>query len=548
MLGLDIPIINQILFVSVVFTVLILNVFVFNANPKNSLGKIFLAYSITIILWLFTTEISKAITNTTALLWLSRFNYSIIFSHIFISVFFVTNFPKKLVLPKIVTITTLVLGSIAMLLPLLNGAVVKNYDGIANANGSFAYLFWIIFTLFGGYLVYLFRKNVTACSKRERDLANFFLIGIVVYFAANILFVFILNNLFQTTKFSFVGDYSVILYLIFTAYSVTRSKYINRQIITTQILVFCVWLALFIGIVSIGRSIALETIMFFLLIVSCAIILRNKNLEIQKRDNLEQVLRDLDKANTNLKDLDQTKDNFLSLASHELNTPIAAIEGYLSMILEENFGGQISPKTRQYLESVSSSSKKLSTLVRGLLNVSRIESGRIHLIYEQRNIDEIIDQVLSKYSARVKEKNLIVSFKKNVNPALKTWLDSTRISEVISQIIDNAIKYSNLEGKIDIASTSDDHKIYISIKDHGKGIQRNKLRSVFDKFNKLDVLKDQVDGPGLGLFIAKNFIELHHGRITVHSTVGKGSTFLFTLPILKEKPFDSHEGEGEILH
>jgi signal transduction histidine kinase len=130
-----------------------------------------------------------------------------------------------------------------------------------------------------------------------------------------------------------------------------------------------------------------------------------------------------------------------------------------------------------------------------------------------------------------------------------TWFDVTRIMEVIINIIGNSIKYTDPGGKIEASVSADDKFITVAIKDNGRGIPKEKQDQVFSKFTQVDVLKDEVKGTGLGMYISKTFIELHKGKIWFESEgEGKGTTFFFSLPILKDKPVDPHEGEGAVLH
>jgi DNA topoisomerase VI subunit B len=132
----------------------------------------------------------------------------------------------------------------------------------------------------------------------------------------------------------------------------------------------------------------------------------------------------------------------------------------------------------------------------------------------------------------------------------KTWLDKDRITEVVINIIGNAIKYTEPPGKIEVKAHTDGDKIVVSIEDNGRGIPKDRQAHIFEKFAQGDVLKDQVKGTGLGMFITKNLIELHKGKVWFKSTTDAddhGTTFYFTIPILKEKPFDPHEGEGALF-
>ena len=270
--------------------------------------------------------------------------------------------------------------------------------------------------------------------------------------------------------------------------------------------------------------------------------------EIGQREQIEKLAKDLRKANGELKVLDKAKDDFLSMASHELNTPIAAIEGYLSMIIDEGIGEKLGSTTKKYLERVYSSAKRLSGLVSDLLNVSRIESGRIHIIYSEGQIEDTIEQAIAEIKPEIDKFKHSLTFHKPKTAMPKSFYDVPRITEVVINIIGNAAKYTPEGGKVDVSVEMQDDNLMVSIADNGKGIPADKKDKVFEKFTQADILKDEVKGTGLGLYIVKNFVKMHKGKVWFDSVVGKGTTFYFTLPILKTQPPDPHEGQGSVLH
>ncbi|MCX6808174.1 MAG: HAMP domain-containing sensor histidine kinase [Candidatus Berkelbacteria bacterium] len=279
------------------------------------------------------------------------------------------------------------------------------------------------------------------------------------------------------------------------------------------------------------------------------LLIRSVKDEIGQRQKIQKIAKRLEEANTHLEELDKIKDDFLSMASHELNTPIAAIEGYLSMILVEKMAGEIPAKVRQYLESVFTSSQRLAHLVKDLLNVSRIEGNRIHIIYEEKPIVDIIKQSIMEIDPKVKEAHHTLTFHEPKKKIPATYLDVTRVTEVLINMLGNSCKYTDPGGKIEINVVSDDQKVVVSVADNGKGIPKERNQAVFEKFSQVDVLKDEVKGTGLGMYISKRFIELMKGKMWFHSDgEGKGTTFYFSLPLLTKKPYDPHDGEGAVLH
>lgn len=247
-------------------------------------------------------------------------------------------------------------------------------------------------------------------------------------------------------------------------------------------------------------------------------------------------------ANEYLADLDQLKDEFISIASHELNTPLAAVEGYLSMILDEHMG-KVDDKARVYLTRAYDSSKRLAELILDLLNVSRIEQGRVKMKFAKTNLYDLAESVMHELQVKVDSKKLTLKLEGDRKKVPQTWCDPDRIREVIVNLVGNAIKYTE-KGGIRMKISEDAGRIRFEVIDTGRGISAEGQKKLFQKFSQVKREVDEQKGTGLGLYISKNFVELHKGRIWVESEEGKGSDFIFELPLLTEPP---EKIEGAIL-
>jgi len=254
------------------------------------------------------------------------------------------------------------------------------------------------------------------------------------------------------------------------------------------------------------------------------------NLAIQR----VMAYKKLKEANEYLTQVDKMKDEFLSMASHELNTPLAAIEGYLSMILDENIG-KIDDKSRTFLDRAYASSKRLAGLILDLLNVSRIEQGRLQMKFDEVNMAELAQDVIHELQVRADGKKVYLKLEADPKKIPSTFCDQQRIREVITNLAGNAIKFTE-KGGVTIVVTANTQKITVEVKDTGRGISREDQARLFQKFSQVNREKDQQQGTGLGLYISKNYVELHKGKIWIESEVGKGTTFTFELPVMKEVP------------
>ncbi len=257
----------------------------------------------------------------------------------------------------------------------------------------------------------------------------------------------------------------------------------------------------------------------------------------QPKGSVVGVFRDMAKEKIE----EAQRSDFISTASHEMRTPLAAIEGYLALSLNPKTA-QIDKNARNYLEKASNSTKHLGELFRDLLTSSKAEDGRLMSYPAVVEIGEILEQVAEAAKFPAKNKGLELSYSvssdhsnsggKVVRPLYYSYADPNRIREVFQNIVDNAIKYTN-EGQVMVRLTGDDSITQIQIQDSGAGIPAEDIPHLFQKFYRVDNSSTRtVGGTGLGLFICRKITELYNGRIWVESEYGKGSTFFINLPRL----------------
>lgn len=232
--------------------------------------------------------------------------------------------------------------------------------------------------------------------------------------------------------------------------------------------------------------------------------------------------------------------DFISTASHEMRTPLAAIEGYISLALNPKTA-QIDANAKNYLEKAASSTKQLGQLFQDLLTSSKAEDGRLISYPAVLEIGEILEQVAEASKFHAKTKGLELKYSVNadrstggkvVRPLYYSYVDPTRIREVFQNIIDNGIKYT-MSGGVTVRLTGDVNVIQVQIQDTGAGIPAEDIPHLFQKFYRVDNSATRtVSGTGLGLFICKKIVELYNGRVWVESDYGHGSTFFINLPRL----------------
>lgn len=262
-------------------------------------------------------------------------------------------------------------------------------------------------------------------------------------------------------------------------------------------------------------------------------------------------------ANHRLKALDLLKNEFVSVASHELRTPMTAIKSYLWMALEGK-GGELSEKQRYYVERGYNSVDRLIRLVNDMLNISRIESGKITIAFGKVDLLKLTQDVVDEVMPRAVELGLSVKIEKP--PSLPLVLaDGDKIKEVLFNLIGNSLKFTPSGGSITIKYAEKDGMIEMSVIDTGNGIEPQDIGKLFQKFGLIAgsyTTNQPAMGTGLGLFICRSIVELHHGKIKAESDGrGKGATFTFTLkiftdadaPLIQEKK-QTDAGKLDLIH
>ena len=238
------------------------------------------------------------------------------------------------------------------------------------------------------------------------------------------------------------------------------------------------------------------------------------------------------------KEIDQMKTEFISIAAHQLRTPLSAVKWALDMILNGHMGN-INPEVKEYIKKSYQSNERMINLVNSLLNISRIEEGRFLYNLEFISMKDILKKVILSSKISLSKRNITIKFNTAKGKLPKIKADEEKIKLAIQNLVDNAIRYSKEGDEVAINMKQIKEKgnnfIKIEIKDRGIGINIKDQKKLFSKFFRCaNAIKLQTEGSGLGLFIVKNIIEAHHGKIWFKSEENKGTTFYVKLPINKK--------------
>jgi signal transduction histidine kinase len=261
-------------------------------------------------------------------------------------------------------------------------------------------------------------------------------------------------------------------------------------------------------------------------------------LEASERQKLEKTAAELaiatqeiKKTNEKLEYIDSLKDEFVSLASHELRTPMTIIKSYTWLIMNGK-AGHLEEKAKDYLNRIYISTERLIRLVNEMLNISRIESGKVKMNIENTDIKQLLLEIQSEFQPKAEELGL--KWSAEIPDAIPhLTIDREKIHQVFENLIDNALKYTKQGGSVTLRCVAGSEHIEFSITDTGKGIHENDMSKLFSKFGRLEGTYVTLtgSGSGLGLYISKQYVELHRGKIWASSIPDHGSTFVFTLPL-----------------
>jgi signal transduction histidine kinase len=249
---------------------------------------------------------------------------------------------------------------------------------------------------------------------------------------------------------------------------------------------------------------------------------RTLHYSIQRKQAEEQRIQ-------HLIELNRAKDEFISLASHQLRTPATGVKQYLGMVLE-GFVGDLSEAQRSMLDKAYASNERQLRIVSDLLKVAQVDAGKVILRKSDVFLGGLVQDVIKEQQETIESRQQQVTFTMP-NPDIAAHIDRDTIRMVIENIVDNASKYSGVSKTIRIELTETAKHIELTIADQGVGISLDGQAKLFQKFSRIDnPLSTQVGGTGLGLYWAKKIVDLHHGRIRCESVVDQGTTFIITLP------------------
>ncbi len=380
---------------------------------------------------------------------------------------------------------------------------------------------------------YVLLRKLRRTMGNEQKQMKYVFVGLCLTFIFILGLAFVSFIFFQNLSLVRFSHVYTLPFVAFTAYAMVRFDFLNIKTLLAEIGVLLLVFVLFFPLL--GSNTLEEALQNLFVLLSTIIlgtfVIRGVFQEVEQRQKIEKIAKDLAVANEHLRALDKEKSEFVSIASHQLRTPLTAIGGYASMLLEGSYG-KLSKKAEEAVNRIAQSSARLAMIIEDFLDITKIEQGRMSYQFVTVEMKGLLRELVEEMIPRAKEKKLELVLDSGDRGSYNATADFGKLRQVVSNLIDNAIKYSET-GRIDIILSRDAEKgkIYVSVHDTGIGLSKETIGKLFQKFSRAEgVKKIYTEGSGLGLYVAQEMMKAHHGRIWAESEgEGKGSTFTIEL-------------------
>jgi signal transduction histidine kinase len=522
-----------------VAAIAILGFVVFFNDRKSSTNKAFLLFSLISVCWSIINYLQYQIHEAPISFLILRIVIFLGVWHSFAFFQFCYVFPEtKKSFPrwyKYFYLPIVVAASVLTLTPLVFSHITQvatdgSLIGVQNGPLIPVVALIILFSVVAG-IVLLLRKTVAASAEQKRQF-SFVMYGMLTTFFLLMIFNLILPAFFNDPNFTSLGAIFLLPFVAFTYYSISRYHLMNIKVISTEILAFILSVATLLEII-ISQSIAevlLRSGIFVLVLIFCVFLIRSVRHEVEQREELQRLNEKIEATNKQLAELGHFKSELLSLASHQIKSPLAAIKGFVTLIMEGAYGA-VDDKIKVTLQKVEDSADELIALINTLLDVRKVEEGKMEYQFEKVDLGGLIAHVIDSVMPLAQAKSLALTSELEKSPVMVN-IDKEKFRQVIQNLIDNAIKYTPT-GFVKVVLKNEGGQAIIKVSDSGLGIPASLIPFLFEEFIRDERVKKEIRGTGLGLYIARKITEAHGGKLSAESPgEGKGSIFTITIPTL----------------
>lgn len=520
----------------------ILGFTVYFNNPRSVTNGTFLLFSIVSILWGAVNYVNYNVSSELFILWSLRFVIFFAVWHVFSLYQLIYVFPKeKIIFSKkykyiLIPITALI--SILNLTPLVfsrisNLAPVGKVSTVEKGPAIILFIGFVLSLIIGSF--YLLIKKYRKAKESEKDKLKFIFIGILMTLFLIINFNFILPALFDYNKFIPFGALFIFPFVAFAAYAIFKHGLLNVKTVATEILAFILTIITFLEILFATEvsQIIFRSSIFVLVLIFGILLIRGVMREVKQREKIEDLAKDLKKFNLDLTSANERQENLVHFITHQVKGFFTKSKYIFSALLEGDYGHLDERMESVVREGLRSDNEGID-MVQNILNAANIKNGTMSYSMDPIDLGQIVLDIISEQKKNAEAKNL--SFEADVKGGnYKISGDSFQLKNVIKNLIDNSIKYTP-KGGLEASLSENGGKILFSVKDTGVGIAEEDKNKLFTEGGKgKNSQKINVNSTGFGLFIAKNIIEAHNGKIWAESEgEGKGSQFFVELPVEKQ--------------
>ncbi len=522
---------------------MILGFVIFFNNSKSVSNRIFLYLAMSASAWGIVNYSFYQIHSTELSFWILRLvMFFAVWSAFFVFTFSYV-FPSETVdlsrYYKWILIPLTTITAFLTLTPLVFTKIVEiSADGriIQVTHGPGIVLFGIVVAFFNLGSVILLIQKIFNLNKAQRQPLQIVLLGVILMLFLIMIFNFILPAIFGNSRFVPLGAIFLFPFIMLTAYAILKHHFLNVKIITTEILTFVLSIAVLYEVIfAENLTIRILRSGIFLVVLGFSILLiRSVRKEVEQREKLQELTGqlkatnlELESANMKLKELDNLKSEFLSFASHQVKSPMAVVKGWATLILDGT-SGAVSDDAKDKAKKIKDKADQLILLVNNLLDLRKIEEGKMEFTFQDMDIVSFVNSMVEEYKPLAKIKGLALSFESSV-PSIKIKGDAEKIRQVIQNLIDNSIKYTD-QGYVKVSVKDEGDKVSIMVSDSGHGLSKELQAKLFQQFVRDEKTKREIQGTGLGLYIAKQIVTAHKGEIWAESDgEGQGSRFYVRL-------------------
>ena len=517
----------------------ILGLSAFLSDKKSITNRVFLLFSLATICWGVVNYLEYNISNSHVALWLLRGGIFFATLQAYFLFSFLNVFPyEELRAPKWVrrfVIPMVTATGIMTLTPL----VFPRIEGVSSegiitkvANGPGLPVFGVVAVGLVVWGIAILIKKIINAEAIERKKFIPVLMGLITTFSLIIVFNFIFPAVLGNSRFIPLGAVFLFPFIVFTAYAIMRHGLLNVKVIATEVLVFVLAVASLVDIVVAKdvKMIGIRVGVFFLTLIVGMFLIRSVLREVEQKERLQKLTEDLEKANEELRRTEQIKAEFFSFAAHQVKSPMAVIKGYATLIADGTLAGAPMDKITEIAKKIGTAASRTLAMVNNLLDMRKIEEGRMAYSFQETDVVAPMRAIVADLEMLAKDKGLEMTFEASRDEIIVN-MDLQKFTQVIQNLIDNAVKYTDA-GWIKVRVEENDNKVLFTVSDSGRGISKDFAAKMFEQFARDPALAQDTKGTGLGLFIAKQIVEAHGGRIWASSEgEGSGSVFSVEIPL-----------------